>query len=109
MFNLNDIHNIEEDDEVTREDYCMSIQVAINSNMWSLQGSYGHTMMEHIQGGLCMLGLTGTHDAYGNYIPSRFEVLEGTKGSRSFVIKREGEDWADMMESVGKPDAEQLN
>jgi len=38
-------------------------------------------------------------------VPSRFEVKEGTKGSRQFVVERMGEDHADMLESVsGAPD-----
>jgi hypothetical protein len=31
------------------------------------------------------LGLKGHRDYYGNYVPSRFEVQKGTKGSIEFV------------------------
>lgn len=100
---LVDVNNIEGEAE-SREDYCKSIQRAINSHAWTLQGSYGRAMMEAIEGGSCMLGTTGCRDYWGNYVPSRFEVKEGTKGSRQFVIDNEGEEWADLMESVGVPE-----
>jgi hypothetical protein len=37
---------------------------------------------------------------YGNRIPSRNEVKEGTKGSRGYVVAAMGEDWAKMLEGV---------
>ena len=98
---LQDVYNIEGEAE-TQEDYYKSVQAAINSlSAWKFQGSYGRTMMDAIKNGYCMLGLQPTSDYYGNRIPSRFEVQEGTKGSRQYVIDNMSEDWAEMMESVG--------
>jgi hypothetical protein len=95
---MTDIYTIESDNEATEEDYYQSIQRAINSgSAWSFQGSYGRTMMDAIKSGACMLGTTPAHDYYGNRIPSRTEVQEGTKGSYQFVSQANGEDWADMM------------
>lgn len=55
---------------------------------WQLQGSYGRTAMDLIEQGYCMLGETGHRDYYGNYIPSRYEVQPGTKGSAEYVERR---------------------
>lgn len=99
MFSLNDVENIEGDCE-SEEDYFLSMQRAINSGMWGLQGSYGRSMMDAIENGQCMLGLSGCRDYYGNYIPSRFEVQEGSKGSRQYVVDAMGEEWAEMLESL---------
>ena len=57
-------------------------------------------MMDAIENGDCMLGLNDCRDYYGNYIPSRSQVQEGTKGSRSYVVEQNGEDWAVMLETV---------
>lgn len=100
MFDLNDIYTIEGDTEVSELEYYASIQRAINSGMWALQGSYGRTMMEAIESGACLLGKTGARDYWGNYIPSRDEVQEGTKGSISYVQDRMGADWLFEMENV---------
>lgn len=96
---LSDVENIEEGCE-SEENYYSSIQNAINSCSWSLQGSYGRAMMDAIKGGRCMLGLVGCRDYYGNYIPSRSEVKDGSKGSRSFVVEACGEEWVKLMEGV---------
>ena len=101
MLSLNDIEVIECDEEVTMEEYYLSIQRAINSGMaWSMQGSYGRAMMDAISAGLCMLGKTRAHDYYGNAIPSRDDVEQGTKGSYDFVMEERGQEWADLMENA---------
>lgn len=100
MLTMNDIENIEGLAEISELDYYKSIQKAINAGSWSLQGSYGRTMMEAITSGLCMLGTTRARDYWGNTIPAREDVVEGTKGSREFVAERMGEEWAAAMEGV---------
>lgn len=100
MFDLADIDNIESNEEVSELDYYRSIQRAINGGMWGLQGSYGRTMMDAIRNGRCLLGKTGARDYYGNYIPSRDEVKEGTKGSITFVSDCSGGEWLFEMENV---------
>lgn len=60
----------------------MSMQDAIDSGLaWKLEGSFGRAAMRAITDGDCMLGHEGHTDAYGNYVPSRWEVEPGTKGS----------------------------
>ena len=102
-FTLADINVIEGDEDADHIDVACSLQRAINSGMWSLQGSYGRSMMEAIKSGDCMLGLHRAHDAYGNVIPSRSDVSTGTKGSRLYVVQTYGEEWAEMLEAVDQP------
>jgi len=97
----NDIMTIEGEHEVETEmDYYAAMQRTINAGTWGLQGSFGRSMMQAIEEGRCMLGTSGARDYYGNYIPSRDEVKDGTKGSRGFVVEAMGEDWAAEMEAA---------
>jgi hypothetical protein len=81
-------------------DYYLSVQRAINSGMWSMEGSYGRAMMAAINSGHCLLGPTAFRDYYGSPIPSRDDVKEGTKGSISFVEAAMGGDWLFEMEGA---------
>ncbi len=63
-----------------------TLQQGINSGtIWRLEGSAGRRAMRAIESGHCTLGLTGHRDYYGNYVPSRHEVEDGTKGSESYA------------------------
>lgn len=99
-FTLADVNNIEFDEEINEADYYASVQRAINSGMWSLQGSYGRTMMEAIESGKCLLGLKSASDYWGNTIPSRLQVKDGTKGSWEYVKQHNGVVWANKMAGV---------
>jgi len=81
-------------------------QLLINSGMaWGLEGHVGRTCMGAIEDGACMLGTRSHKDYWGNKVPSRFEVKEGNKGSRLYVVEHMGEEHAAMLESVsGAPD-----
>jgi hypothetical protein len=100
MLTLNDINTIESDEDVSELDYYLVVQRVINNGMWSLQGSYGRTMMDAIKAGYCMLGTKSARDYYGNIIPSRNDVKPGTKGSKDFVIDAMGIEWANEMEAA---------
>ena len=66
--------------------YIKEYQKLINSGQaWYLEGSIGREAMNLINNGYCYLGLTGHKDFYGNYVPGRYEVKPGTKGSIEFV------------------------
>lgn len=76
-----------------------ALQQAINEgSSWRLQGSFGRDMMHAIESGFCMLGTERARDYWGNVIPSRYDVKEGTKGSRDYVARLHGEEWASAME-----------
>lgn len=99
--NLSDIYAIESEVEASEVEYYQCLQRAINDGAaWSFQGSYGRAMMEAIENGLCALGTSSARDYYGNYIPSRHEVKEGTKGSLQFVEQHHGQDWLQLIENV---------
>jgi hypothetical protein len=71
-----------EDGQQSHDDTIAMFQSMINSGMaWKLQGSYGREAMSLIESGQCILGEVGHNDYYGNYVPSRYEVKAGTKGS----------------------------
>jgi hypothetical protein len=97
---IKDINNIETEDAVDEYELYASIQRAINGGLWSLQGSYGRTMMQAISDGWCLLGTESFNDYYGNRIPSRTEVKEGTKGSPEFVLEQRGQEWLDFLEGL---------
>ena len=100
---LNDVHTIESDDNATPEAEALALQRAINDGTpWQFQGAYGRAMMAALEDGRCMLGESPARDYWGNRIPARHEVKEGTKGSRAYVVERMGEDWAAMLEGAGR-------
>lgn len=86
--------------EASEQEYYEAIQRQVNAGQWSLQGSHGRTMMEAIQNGNVMLGRNGARDYWGNYIPSRDQVQDGTKGSPGFVAEHRGQAWADRMAAL---------
>ena len=78
-----------EDGQQSHDDTIAMFQSMINSGMaWKLQGSYGREAMSLIESGQCILGEVGHNDYYGNYVPSRYEVKAGTKGSVEYQQAR---------------------
>lgn len=73
------------------------LQALINAGMWSLQGSIGRSMNAALEDGRCMLGPSTATDYWGNKIPGRDDVVEGTKGSYQYVVDRYGKDHADHL------------
>lgn len=63
------------------------LQALIDSGQWGLEGSVGRAMFRAIENGDAVLGLTPTRDYWGNRIPSRFEVKQGTKGSVAYMLE----------------------
>lgn len=101
LHDIETIETIESDESATEQEEALALQRAINSlTAWSLQGSYGRAMMQAISSGRCMFATSDARDYYGNRIPSRFEVQEGAKGSRAYVVEHMGEDWAAMLEAA---------
>jgi hypothetical protein len=97
---MNDALVMEGEVEADELEYAKSIQRAINACMWSLPGRNGRAMMEAIEAGQCMCAERPCRDFYGNVIPSRSMVKEGTKGSRQYVVDNCGEEWAVAMEAA---------
>lgn len=58
------------------------MQGIINSGLvWHLEGAMGRYAMELLQCGACMLPKKAHIDFYGNRIPPRYELKEGSKGT----------------------------
>jgi hypothetical protein len=74
------------DDFEDEDEYRAEMQSLINSGMaWKLEGSIGRAAMSMIESGACILGEEGHKDYWGNYVPSRYEVEPGTKGSVEYA------------------------
>lgn len=63
-----------------------TLQELIDSgDAWRLEGSVGRAAMAAIEAGEAILGEVGHTDYWGNYVPSRYEVVPGTKGSVEYA------------------------
>jgi len=71
-----------------QDDEHADLQALIDKGMWGLEGSIGRAMFAAIEAGVCILGEEGVRDYWGNYIPSRTEVKEGTKGSVTYAYRQ---------------------
>ena len=77
------------------------IQRLINTGMaWRLEGSIGRACMRAIEAGRTVLGTEARRDYYGNVVPSRYDIVEGTKDSFDFVVDEMGMDHAQAMADV---------
>ena len=57
-------------------------QDRINSGTaWTLEGWYGRRAMEMLESGACMLPEVPRKDYWGNIVPARTTLKEGTKGT----------------------------
>lgn len=72
-------------------DELAGLQELVDSGMaWKLEGSVGRACMAAIEDGQIALGPVGHRDYWGGYVPSRTEVLAGTKGSVEYVLEHGG-------------------
>jgi hypothetical protein len=86
--------------------YLEAMQVLIDDGTaWKIEGTFGRNAMSLIEMGHLTLGPVGFHDAYGNYIPSRYEVKPGTKGSVEWAETQGG--W--LTEINGEQDERMLD
>jgi hypothetical protein len=90
-YDVGSIMDYEGGEQEDNDTVAMFQKMIDNGSVWRLQGSYGRQAMELIKSGQCILGPEGFHDYWGNYIPSRFEVKPGTKGSVEYQKKMLGE------------------
>lgn len=77
-------------EDADQEDVVEAYQELINNGQaWMLEGHVGRTAMGLIEQGLCVLGEVGHRDYWSNWVPSRFEVEAGTKGSLEYAEARQ--------------------
>lgn len=80
------------DEDASEDEQLAAWQALVDSGAaWRLEGSIGREAMRLIEDGQIMLGEQGHVDYYGNYVPSRHEVVPGSKGSPEFVAARRAE------------------
>lgn len=64
------------------------LQELINTGTaWKMEGSVGRTAMSALQSGACMLPKEVHYDAYGNKVPSRDMLKEGSTGTYQNSVK----------------------
>lgn len=79
--NLHDIKRLQKEYGIYED------QQLINSGYgWRMEGSVGRHLMSLLSSGACYLPKKQHRDYYGNIIPSRSELKEGTKGTRKNSI-----------------------
>lgn len=94
-------------DNLTLKDAKALQQVVNDGTAWLMQGSFGREVMRRMESGDIMLGQIARCDFWGNRIPSRDDVLAGTKGSRQLVVETHGEAYAKALDAV--PISERMN
>jgi predicted secreted protein len=73
---------VEQITELQKQYQMIDMQEKINSGLcWKLEGSYGRAAMALLESGACMLPEKQHKDYYGNIVPSRNDLQEGTKGT----------------------------
>lgn len=79
-------------DDATQDEGIAALQFLIDTGQaWLMDGSTGRAAMAAIEAGDCVLGEKGHRDYYGSYVPSRFEVGPGTKGSVKYAEQKQKE------------------
>jgi len=58
-----------------------------NGSVWRMEGSMGREAMRMLETGACMLPTKSYRDYYGNRIPARTDLEQGTKGTFHNSIK----------------------
>jgi hypothetical protein len=59
-----------------------NLQTLIESgNAWKMEGSIGRSAMHALESGACFLPTVAHFDYYGNRVPSRKDLKDGTKGT----------------------------
>jgi hypothetical protein len=89
---ISEIVDYENGDQDEDETVQMFQSMINDGSVWGLQEYYGRTAMGFLESGKCILGEISSQDYWGNYIPSRYEVEPGTKGSLEYQQKRQKED-----------------
>ena len=85
---INTTMNIKTIAKLQKETGVSELQGWINSGVaWKMEGSVGRAAMDAITSGACMLPKQAHFDYYGNRIPSRDELKEGTKGTYQNAVK----------------------
>ena len=73
---------IKEITELQKEFGYLEIQEMINTGLaWQMEGSVGRQAMQSLESGACYLPTKTYKDYYGNVVPDRNLLEDGTKGT----------------------------
>jgi len=79
-----DIMNYQQIKKLQKEHGYSDMQAMIdNGSAWKMEGSFGRMAMGCLEAGACMLPKVVYSDYYGNRIPARQELKDGSKGTYS--------------------------
>jgi hypothetical protein len=68
--------------ELQKEYGLTNVQTLIDSGqIWKFEGSVGRSTSDMLEAGILFLGEERTSDYYGNTIPARTDLKDGTKGT----------------------------
>jgi hypothetical protein len=81
VVNVKDVIDYESGELDEEAEVAFFQRIINDGSVWKLQGSYGRQAVALLEARLCELGPKGFYDYWGNYVPSRYEVKAGTKGS----------------------------
>lgn len=76
---MNKLHEIHKAQRQLGADFMQ--RLINNGQAWHMEGSFGRQCMDALRSGMCYLPKKSFTDAYGNKIPSRDELKQGTMGT----------------------------
>ena len=76
---MNKLHQINKAQRSLGADFMQGL--INNGQAWQMEGSMGRQCMDALRSGMCMLPKKAFTDAYGNRVPSRDELKQGTMGT----------------------------
>lgn len=84
--------------EVERSTYYGALQRLINNGqIWQMEGYLCRAAMYAIEDGLVMTGQQDHRDHWGNLIPARGKLRDGSRGTYGYVVRMHGQDHADEL------------
>jgi len=81
MANVYDIISFENGEFEEQEEVAFFQKMINDGSVWHFQGAYGRRAMDLLRARKCELGEKRFKDAYGNVVPSRFDVKAGMMGA----------------------------
>jgi len=76
---MNKLHQINKAQRSLGADFMQGL--INNGQAWQMEGSMGRQCMDALRSGMCMLPKKAFTDAYGNRVPSRDELKQGSMGT----------------------------
>lgn len=75
-------------------------KLIVSGGAWHLEGAFGRSAMALIEMGQAVVGSEPRTDYWGNTVPARHMLEEGTKGTFGYVRKRSGADFERWLRGV---------